>query len=275
MQQRKYSTLYTFGFAAAVCIVCSFLVSTAAVTLQQRQKKNKILDKQINVLSAIGFIEPGQSVSEKEVDTLFQDIESVVVDLRSGKVDGSIDPLGFDQQEAKDDPERSREAPTNRAQVQRIPNHALIYKVLKDNGQLNMLVLPVEGKGLWSTLYGFLALDSDLRTIRGITFYQHGETPGLGGEIGNPRWQKIWKGRKAFDADWDIRIQVIKGKAGPPEQDPYQVDGLSGATITARGVTALVQFWLGENGFGPYLKNLRQKQQTAQVDAPARPSGVA
>jgi Na+-transporting NADH:ubiquinone oxidoreductase subunit C len=275
MQQRKYSTLYTLGFAAAVCIVCSFLVSTAAVTLQQRQKENRILDKRINVLSAIGFIEPGQPVTEKEVDALFEDIEPVVVNLQTGEVNESINPATFDQQDAMYDPKRSRKAPVNRAKVQRLPNHALVYKVYDESGNLDMVVLPVEGKGLWSTLYGFLALDSDLRTIQGITFYQHGETPGLGGEIENPKWQKIWQDRKAFGEDWEPKIQVIKGPAGPPEEDPYKVDGLSGATITGRGVTALVQFWLGEHGFLPYLKKLHQRRQTAWAVPATGPSGVA
>jgi len=122
-----------------------------------------------------------------------------------------------------------------------------------------MVVLPVEGKGLWSTLYGFLALDKDVNTIKGLTFYQHGETPGLGGEVDNPKWKALWPGRKAFGDDGQPKIAVIKGQAGPVAEDPYQVDGLSGATITARGVSHLVQFWLGTHGFGPYLKQFKER----------------
>jgi Na+-transporting NADH:ubiquinone oxidoreductase subunit C len=122
-----------------------------------------------------------------------------------------------------------------------------------------MVVIPVEGKGLWSTLYGFLALDKDVNTIKGLTFYQHAETPGLGGEVDNPKWKALWPGRKAFGDDGQPKIAVIKGQAGPVAEDPYQVDGLSGATITARGVSHLVQFWLGTNGFGPYLKQFKER----------------
>ncbi len=125
-----------------------------------------------------------------------------------------------------------------------------------------MLVLPVEGYGLWSTLYGFIALEADLTTIRGITFYQHGETPGLGGEVDNPNWKRKWVGRKAFGPEGEVKIHVVKGLAGPPSEDPYEVDGLSGATITSRGVSHLVQFWLGEQGFGPFLEKLEQKGTT-------------
>jgi Na+-transporting NADH:ubiquinone oxidoreductase subunit C len=123
-----------------------------------------------------------------------------------------------------------------------------------------MVVLPVQGYGLWSTLYGFLALEADLRTIRGITFYEHGETPGLGGEVDNPRWKSRWVGRLALDDQGEPKIEVIKGPAGPPQEDPYRVDGLSGATLTARGVTNLVHFWLSSDIFGTYLDRLEQRR---------------
>jgi Na+-transporting NADH:ubiquinone oxidoreductase subunit C len=125
-------------------------------------------------------------------------------------------------------------------------------------GTLDMLVLPIEGKGLWSTMYGFLALDKDLKTVRGLTFYQHGETPGLGGEIDNPRWKALWPDRVAYDEAGEPVIEVIRGRAGTPDEDPHRIDGLSGATITARGVMHTVNFWLGDDGFGPYLETLRQ-----------------
>jgi Na+-transporting NADH:ubiquinone oxidoreductase subunit C len=132
----------------------------------------------------------------------------------------------------------------------------MIYHVM-EAGSVARLIIPVEGKGLWSTLYGFLALEKDVDTITGITFYQHGETPGLGGEVDNPKWKALWKGRKAFNADQEPTIEVLKGQAGSVQDAPHHVDGLSGATITSRGVTYLVQFWLGEHGFGPYLAKFR------------------
>jgi Na+-transporting NADH:ubiquinone oxidoreductase subunit C len=138
-----------------------------------------------------------------------------------------------------------------------VPENILVDEVRDDSGALEMVILPIWGKGLWSTLYGFLALDSDLRTISGITFYDHKETPGLGGEVDNPRWKSLWRGRQAFDETGEVAIEVIKGRAGPPDEDPYLVDGLTGATITSRGVGNFVQFWLGEAGYGPYLDRLR------------------
>ena len=109
-------------------------------------------------------------------------------------------------------------------------------------------------------MYGFIALSADLETINGITFYEHGETPGLGGEIDNPLWKASWQGRKAFDEQWTPRIEVIKGTAAPADQAPYQVDGLAGATLTARGVSNTVRFWLGDHAFGPYLARYRQER---------------
>ena len=108
-------------------------------------------------------------------------------------------------------------------------------------------------------LYGYLALAPDARTIVGITFYQHKETPGLGGEVDNPRWKSLWPGRLAYDERGNPAIRVKKGPAGSVEEDPYQVDGLSGATITSRGVTNLLRFWLGDDGFGPYLASYRDR----------------
>ena len=106
-------------------------------------------------------------------------------------------------------------------------------------------------------MYGFLALDSDGVTIRGVTFYKTMETPGLGKEVEYPIWQRKWPGRKLFDENWEVAIEVIKGAAGSPADAPYEVDGLSGATLTSKGVTNLLRFWFGEEGFGPYLAQLR------------------
>ena len=108
-------------------------------------------------------------------------------------------------------------------------------------------------------MYGFIALDKDLITVSGITFYAHGETPGLGGEIDNPRWQKIWRGKQAYDPQGDLTIEVLKGKVDPSSANAeHQIDGLSGATLTTRGVDHMTKYWLGDNGYGLFLKNMRE-----------------
>ncbi len=245
----EYGKGYTIGFATAVCLVCAVIVSGSAVGLRERQEANAVLDRQKKVLAVAGLMQEGEDISPAEVQKRFKDsIKAVVVDLKTGRPAKGVDVASFDQQAATKDPATSSEAPSNAAKVRRIPKQALTYQVLKD-GELDMLVLPVEGKGLWSTLYGFLALDKDGNTVRGLTFYQHAETPGLGGEVDNPRWKAVWQGRKAFDEEGNPALDVIKGAAPPVAEAPHKIDGLSGATLTCNGVEALVRFWTGEHGF--------------------------
>ena len=207
-------------------------------------------------------MDENERLADEEVRRRFdKNIEPHIIDLETGTPVEGIDAATFDQKAASADPATSRLAPPNPAKVVRIPNNARIFEVVED-GVLSSIILPIEGKGLWSTLYGYLALDPDGRTIHGITFYQHGETPGLGGEVDNPRWTALCKGRLAFDEKWQPAIAVAKGSVGPPDKDPYRVDGLSGATLTSRGVTNLLAFWLGEDGFAPYLERLRNERGT-------------
>jgi Na+-transporting NADH:ubiquinone oxidoreductase subunit C len=255
------SPLYTILFATAVCVVCAVVVSSAAVSLKERQDINSALEKQRNVLIAAGLLGDEEKVSPEEIENRFATIRGVVIDLETGEEAPDIDPETFDQKKEATNTATSRIAPVNTALVKRLPDHALVYLVQDDGGEIDMIILPVEGYGLWSTLYGFLALDADLETVRGITFYEHKETAGLGGEVDNPGWKAKWEGRKAFDEDGLPTIEVIKGPAGAPVEDPYRVDGLSGATLTARGVTNLVRFWLGENGFGPLLEKLGSRAE--------------
>lgn len=256
----RHSAGYTLAFATAICVVCGLLVSSSAVSLADRQQANIALDKRKNVLLAAGLIKADEQMTREQINARFETVKAIAIDLATGEPAEGIDPLTFDQQKEMAAPSTSTAAPPNPAQVKRLPNHSVVYQVMGDGGKVEMLVFPVEGKGLWSTLYGYLALDADLVTIRGLTFYQHGETPGLGGEVDNPLWKALWPGRKAFDESGEPAITVIKGSAGPPSDDPYHVDGLSGATITSRGVTSLIQFWLGEHGFGPYIEKFRASQ---------------
>lgn len=254
----RHSTLYTIGFAALVCVVCSFLVSTAAVSLKDYQDANALLEKQKNVLMAAGLAKPGEKLSEQRVKELFRQIEPAAIDLKTGEYTDAVDPNTYDPYKAAEDPQKSSPAPEgNGAQMPRLPHYALVYRVIKD-GQLQMVVLPIRGKGLWSTMYGFLALDRDAVTVQGITFYQHGETPGLGGEVDNPLWKAKWPGRLAYRKNdrgqWEADLQIVKGNA----RNEHQVDGISGATLTSRGVSAMIEFWLGPDGYGPYLDKIRQ-----------------
>jgi Na+-transporting NADH:ubiquinone oxidoreductase subunit C len=250
----------TILFAGAVCIVCSIFVASSAVALKDRQEENRLLDLRSRVLLVADLAVPGEKLSRDEINQRFEEnLTARVIDLETGEYADDIDPVAFDQRAASQDPARSELAPANAAKVSRLPHHALIYQLLEGE-EVERLILPVQGYGLWSTMYGFVGLSADLQTITGITFYEHGETAGLGGEIDNLNWQALWPGRRAFDDEWDPAIEVIKGVAGPVEADPFRVDGLAGATLTSRGVTNLLHFWLGETGFGAYLDRFRAER---------------
>jgi len=127
-----------------------------------------------------------------------------------------------------------------------------------DDNALNAIILPIRGYGLWGTMKGYLALKPDFKTIIGLEFFDHKETPGLGGEIDNPKWKAIWKDKEVFSDTGEVVISVIKGSVDKSsDQSKYQVDGLSGATITSNGVTNLLSFWLGDMGYGPLIENIK------------------
>jgi Na+-transporting NADH:ubiquinone oxidoreductase subunit C len=257
------STRYTILFAAAVCVVCALVVATSAVGLRSKQEANQLAFRQKNVLLAAGLVQPDEPLTDAELRQHFdRSIRVRLVDLATGEymADGKLDPDTYDQRRARNDPALSRAAPPNAAKVARLPTYGVVYLVSAGGKDANVeqVVLPIEGIGMWGTIYGFLALDRDGKTIRGLTFHDQKETPGLGGEIANPRWQALWVGRHAFDTNWEPKITVIKGNAGPPAQDPHRVDAISGATITSNGVSRLVGFWLSNDGYGRYLKRLRE-----------------
>lgn len=240
--------------ALSLCLVCSVIVSTAAVLLKPAQEANKSLDKKRNILQAAGMLEPDVSIEEQ-----FASVDTRVVDLRTGKFADDVDPERYDQRKAAKDPAQSLKLDSDQdvAKISRRENYAVIYLVEGDGGELDKIILPVHGYGLWSTLYGFVALEADANTVAGLGFYEHGETPGLGGEVDNPRWKALWPGKQVYK-EGTVKIGLVKGSVDPAGANAdWEIDGLSGATLTARGVTNLVQFWLGEDGFEPFLENLR------------------
>ena len=245
-----------FAIVIAVCVVCSVLVSSAAVVLAPVQKQNALRIQQRQILQAAGLYDPSAGIEQQ-----FTQVTPRMVDLASGDYVETGDPVDFDVAAESRRPGSSSVVPeaADIAKIRRRPDAMPVYLVERD-GQVETVVLPVHGYGLWSTMYGYLALEGDGRTVKGITFYQHGETPGLGGEIDNPSWQAKWSGKQAVGDGGQVLIQVVKGEPRG-EGVEHQVDGLAGATLTARGVENLARYWLGEQGFGPYLSRLAQRQQ--------------
>lgn len=238
------STTYTLGFAAAVCVACSLIVSSAATLLRERQQKNIEIDIQKNILRSVGFLsEPGDKVTPDEVQALYSErIKSVVIDT-SGQVVAGKTPKDIDK--AYLDP---------KAEASEFP----LY-IRMDEGVPTAYAFPVTGKGLWSTLYGYMALEPDAVTVRGLTFYQHGETPGLGAEIEKSWFLDNFKGKKVLDSKGVlVSITVVKGKVvdQPAGLAPHSVDGISGASLTAKGVTRLLRAGLVR--YDPLLSRIRK-----------------
>lgn len=243
----------TLFVAVALCLACSIVVAGSAVFLKPIQTSNQTLDIKQNIVEVAGLLKGGQSVDEA-----FQKIETRMVDLSSGEYTDAVDPASYDQRQAVKDASLSQPVPPDQdiAKIKRQAKYAPVYLV-KEGDEVKTVILPVHGYGLWSTMYGFLAIESDLNTVVGLKFYDQKETPGLGGEVENPLWRAQWEGKKIHDDDDQLRIKVLKGTVDKTrEESQYQVDGLAGSTITSRGVTNLLHYWLGENGFGPYLDQL-------------------
>jgi len=260
MAFNKDSVSGTIKVALVVCVVCSIFISSAAVILKPFQVANKILDRNMNILIAAGMFDPALN-SKDEVNALFAEFTPRIVDLDSGAfmADEQLSQLGIDLQSYDDRAAQSDPAfsdvlaeEDDVADIKRRVRYATVYLVEAADGTLQTIVLPVSGYGLWGTMYGYLALKGDGNTVTGIGFYDHKETPGLGGEITNPRWKALWPGKQIFDANGAVALRTVKGNG----TGVHEVDGLSGASLTTRGVGNLIAFWMGPKGFGPFLTNV-------------------
>lgn len=219
-------------------LVCSIIVAGSAVALKPAQEEQKQMDKQRNILNVAGLLQKETDV--KEAYGKF--IEPRFVDLDTGEYTTSEDTT-------------VQTIPTeqDKARIRTRTKTVEVYLVKDEQGQVTQVILPIYGTGLWSVMYGLVSVQPDGNTINGITYYQHGETPGLGGEIENPNWQKLFKGKKLLDDQHQPYIHIVKGQA---PADDHSIDGLSGATLTANGVQGTFDYWFSDKGFGKYLAKL-------------------
>ncbi len=267
----KNSVVNTFKVAVLLSLVCSVAVSVVAVGLRNEQEKNKELFRKQNILQAastlLGVENVGELSNEEKAELYEDRIEAFFVDLETGetmekvtdpKSKDEITPDKFDAKTAAKDPAYTKpiEGRDIAGLQGRRETFTVAYRVKTESGDTAGYVLPIRGYGLWSTLWGFLALADDGETIRGITYYEHAETPGLGGEVDNAKWKAQWDGKQALDDDGEVVIQVVKGQAN----GPTEIDGLAGATITSQGVTNMLEYWLGPRGFGPFLEAVKSAE---------------
>jgi len=252
------TTSKTLIVALSLCVACSILVSTAAVKLKPIQLQNKRLDVKKNLLLAAGLIK-GSEANKKNINDAFEKIETKLIDLSTGKEVTDMDASKFDLEKADKDPKLSIKIPAD-DDIARIKTRSKVRPVylVKEDGKVRQIILPFHGKGLWSTMYGFLSLAPDTKTVKGIGFYQHGETPGLGGEIENKKWQASWEGKKVLTENYRPAIDVLKGAVDSNTKNAIsKIDGLSGATLTSNGVEAAVNYWVSQEGYGAFLEYFR------------------
>ena len=244
----------TITVVVLLSLVCSIIVAGSAVLLKPKQEEQKLLDKQKSILSVAGLL-PAKA-SSQEVRTIFADkIATRCVDLDTG--DYATCPANFDAVLAAKNPKTNQAIPAaeDKAGLRFRAKLAEVYLVKGSDGQLNQIVLPIYGTGLWSVMYGFVSVKPDGDTLNGITYYDEGETPGLGGEIENPKWQAQFVGKKLFNAENQPAITIAKGAY--QTNKAHGIDSLSGATLTSNGVQGTFDYWFGANGFGPYLMKLK------------------
>lgn len=252
------STLKTLTVAGLLCIVCSILVSSSVVMLRPIQEENRVIDFRRNLLAAAGLVK--SDAQKDEINSTYKRVETKLVNLATGEYVTGMNADTYDQNQAAKDSKQNYMIPSSKdlARIKMRAKISKVYLIKSDSGSVDKIILPIKGKGLWSTMYGFLALKTDTKTVAGFGFYDQGETPGLGGEVENPRWKKLWIGKVIVDDNYQPDLDVIKGSVDPHNPNAsHQVDGLSGATLTSNGVQNLVNYWMGDNGFAPYLKKVR------------------
>lgn len=252
--KNKDSVARTFIVVFVLCLVCSIVVAGSAVGLKSTQQTQIMLDKQRNILDVAGLLTP--SMPANEIDAVYKKfIRAKMVDLKTGQMTDSTAKYDLNDELRSDETSIALSPEEDLAKIRRRANSAEIYLVQNEQGETSKIVLPVYGSGLWSVMYAFIAIDVDGITSEGITYYQHGETPGLGGEVDNPQWRKQWIGKKLFNKEGMPAIKIVRSGS---TDSPYGIDGLSGATLTSNGIQHMFDFWLGDNGFGPFLKTVRE-----------------
>ncbi|MCP4747452.1 MAG: FMN-binding protein [Desulfobacteraceae bacterium] len=229
------NNLKSILFAAIMCVVCSLLLTAASTGLKPLQQRNIVLDRQKNILIAFGIITQDQKIKNDDIGALYK------TSIKHRMVNSSGSLLA----------DSSRET-----------NALPLYIHIK-NGTVRAYVVPIDTRGLWGKIHGYLAIDNDGATIKGFTVYKHSETPGLGGQIQSRWFRKNFEGKKITDQDGNfVSISIAKGKTGqvvPAGKQPNYVDGISGATLTGKYLTAGFKTILED--YEPMAIEFRQKNQ--------------
>ena len=298
LPEKRNGLQNTLIVATTLCLICSLVVSGSAVALKGLQDKNVQIDRKRNLLSVVG-VEPDQIKSAADVEEMFdQKFKAIIIDMTTGKIaigdsSDAVSKLTEDLKYASDaetlkkydqlkESKRKIDETSIKlgkkddiAGIKRRENFSHVYMALDESGNVDKYVFPVRGYGLWSMVQGYLAIENDLQTVAGVTFYDQKETPGLGGECVKPKFRDPWQGKKIYTDPSDptktrnVGLRVVKGMG----TGDYQLDGMTGATITSNGISNMVQYWMGPEGFGPYIKNVKNgSTEPDKTDAPTAKS---
>ncbi len=262
-----------FLIVVVVALVCSVLVSGAAIGLRPIQQRNALVERSRHIVALSGLVDPGQALSGAEILEAVEQMDQRVLDIETGEFDDSIEPALFDPRAAALDPELGVAIAPDQdlARLGRRSRYEIVYVVWDGDG-IKRVILPIVGQGMWSTMYGFIALEDDLNTIGAATFYEQGETAGLGDKITDSDWLATWQGKALFGSDGRFRFRVAAGPVDPGSAAAaHEVDAISGATVTGSSVTRLVQYWFGPNGYGPFLENLENDAPERRTDQAGGP----
>lgn len=240
----------TLLVAGGVALICSAMVSLAVHFLRPLQIGMQLLDRNRAILEAAYLLPPGE-VSDREIVSRYLDLDARVVDLDTGRFASGFDAHAYDHWRLRDEVQAVEADPGTDDGKRYVP----VYLVRKA-GSVEKIVLPVDGSGMWSTIYGYVALGDDLNTITGVTFHRHGETPGVGDRIQDEAWLATWQGKRIHDEDGALRFRVTRDATGP-----FEVDLISGASVTAEATGELVRTWLGNEGYGPFLEKLDESER--------------
>ena len=255
MAFKKDSFVGTMIFTVTLCLLCSFMITGTSELLKERKLVKKRTELMRNVLIAADV----EISKDADVKALFdKDVKPLLVSLDTGVIDSESNVMDFDERMASINPETSSKPKKDTAKIKTRADQVRVFKVFDDNGKLSSVVVPIYGKGLWSMIYGFVALKPDLNTIENIVVYEHGETPGIGDFLNDPEWTAQWHNKQIFDEKGNVAFKVVKG--GAKDGDVHGVDAVSGATMTGRGLQRAVQFWFGSEGFETFFQKLKASE---------------
>jgi Na+-transporting NADH:ubiquinone oxidoreductase subunit C len=253
MAINKDSNGYTFGFAFIMVVVVGAGLALLSTSLKPLQQKNDEVKKKLDILSAMMDVDSlniDRSNAEVEFDKYVDTANAIIIDVNGKVVEGMFDVDGTVIKGNAFDVDIKKEF-KNKKRDEKYRNYPLFLAI---DGQDTSYVIPIVGKGLWGPIWGNICLASDMNTIKGASFGHQGETPGLGAEINKQFFINRWKGEQISNEEGFAKFEIVKDGSGPGPNS--KVDGITGGTITSKGVEEMANRCL--QVYVAYFKNLNK-----------------